>query len=180
MASNEANRIINQYGIRIAYLRKDHRFRCPNQPTWHGGVHKTSKGLLCPLCFGTGKIVSSETRLARHSSERGEVLDSVGTPRRIDHIWYFKNNMKAFHNDYIVECRWNGTFPNVKPTSIVNIYRIDDIDEYTKERTGGLEYTRAYTTKSTTFNFGPLPEWSYDDSKEVILRQMAQGIQIIE
>jgi len=174
-----ANQIIDHYGIRIAYIRSSTYFRCPYKVPW-SGYHKTTDGMVCPLCLGTGKIVSSETRIVRKSSTQVEVPANSGIPKRIDLTWYFKNNVNIKSGDYIVECRWHGTFPSIKPTGIVDIFRIDDIDTYTKEFGRGLVYSRAFTTKIVKFNEGPWPASDSDDERSIILHQLTHGIKIIE
>ena len=124
----EANSLINEFGINVLYIRNCKFVRC----RCFDDLNKTGDPN-CKLCFGTGHFASIEKIQAIESSNSAYSSDSsitqlpIGVTDQKNEVYYIRHPFVPKERDMILKVTWDSQgYPIdiVKVLEIINVYEM--------------------------------------------------------
>ena len=156
----EANSLINEFGINVLYIRNCKYVRC----SCFDDLNKT-RNTNCKICMGSGYFASIQKTQAIESSNSA-YSDSnsiaqmpIGVTDQKNEIYYIRHNLNPKERDYILKVKWdiNGNLIDiVKVLEIVNVYEMRG-DNGRIELTGCVVNDRTDMVRSFTQMLKQLP-----------------------
>ena len=156
----EANSLINEFGINVLYIRNCKYVRC----SCFDDLNKTGDPN-CKICMGSGYFASIQKTQAIESSNSA-YSDSnsiaqmpIGITDQKNEIYYIRHNLNPKERDYILKVTWdiNGNpIDIVKVLEIVNVYEMRG-DNGRIELTGCVVNDRTDMVRSFTQMLKQLP-----------------------
>ena len=156
----EANSLINEFGINVLYIRNCKYVRC----SCFDDLNKTGDPN-CKICMGSGYFASIQKTQAIESSNSA-YSDSnsiaqmpIGVTDQKNEIYYIRHNLNPKERDYILKVTWdiNGNpIDIVKVLEIVNVYEMRG-DNGRIELTGCVVNDRTDMVRSFTQMLKQLP-----------------------
>ena len=156
----EANSLINEFGINVLYIRNCKYVRC----SCFDDLNKTGDPN-CKICMGSGyfasiqKIQAIESSNSAYSDSNSITQMPIGITDQKNEIYYIRHNLNPKERDYILKVTWdiNGNpIDIVKVLEIVNVYEMRG-DNGRIELTGCVVNDRTDMVRSFTQMLKQLP-----------------------
>ena len=156
----EANSLINEFGINVLYIRNCKYVRC----SCFDDLNKTGDPN-CKICMGSGyfasiqKTQAIESSNSAYSDSNSIAQMSIGVTDQKNEIYYIRHNLNPKERDYILKVTWdtNGNpIDIVKVLEIVNVYEMRG-DNGRIELTGCVVNDRTDMVRSFTQMLKQLP-----------------------